>query len=104
MFILCLFATPPIKSFSAFAGIKPCIRCRSNKQGAYHCRLRRKHKDPDWDGGNSTTKLGVYMKIYRLQEAIPIATAVETGSQTSKNDKRPTAIATAVAATQSSEK
>jgi len=93
------------KSFSAFAGIKPCIRCRNNKQGAYHCRLRRKHKDPDWDGGNSTTKLGVYMKIYRLQEAIPVATAVETNLHAAdKNGDRPTTIARAVAATQSSEK
>jgi len=41
------------KAFAAHAGIKPCNRCKSNKQGAYHCRLRRRHKDLDHDGGNS---------------------------------------------------
>ena len=38
-------------------GLKPCPRCKSNKQGAYHCRLRRKHKEMDHDGGNSVAKL-----------------------------------------------
>jgi hypothetical protein len=41
------------KAFAAYGGIKPCVRCKSNKQGAYHCRLRRRHKDIDYDGGNS---------------------------------------------------
>lgn len=41
------------KSFAFYAGVKPCHRCKSNKQGAYHCRLRRKHKEMDHDGGNS---------------------------------------------------
>jgi hypothetical protein len=41
------------KAFAAHAGLKPCIRCKNNKQGAYHCRLRRKHKELDYDGSNS---------------------------------------------------
>lgn len=41
------------KAFAAHAGLRPCIRCKNNKQGAYHCRLRRKHKDIDYDGGSS---------------------------------------------------
>jgi hypothetical protein len=41
------------KAFAAHAGLKPCNRCKNNKQGAYHCRLRRKHKELDYDGGNS---------------------------------------------------
>jgi hypothetical protein len=43
------------KAFAAHAGVKPCPRCKNNKQGAYHCRLRRKHQEPDYDGvGDST--------------------------------------------------
>lgn len=45
------------KAFAAYAGIKPCERCKSNKQGSYHCRLRRKHQDMDFDGGSSFTGL-----------------------------------------------
>jgi hypothetical protein len=45
------------KAFATYAGLKPCRRCKSNKQGAYHCRLRRKHKDLDYDGGDSSTIL-----------------------------------------------
>lgn len=41
------------KAFASHAGIKPCNRCKNNKQGAYHCRLRRKHPELDYDGGNS---------------------------------------------------
>ena len=45
------------KTFASYAGVKPCSRCKNNKQGAYHCRLRRKHKDLDYDGGNSPSIL-----------------------------------------------
>lgn len=74
------------KAFAAHAGLRPCSRCKNNKQGvshghffrysheiisnsssftlycdmysqAYHCRLRRKHKDLDYDGGNSPAVL-----------------------------------------------
>jgi len=41
------------KTFASYAGIKPCNRCKNNKQGAYHCRLRRRHKEQDHDGGDS---------------------------------------------------
>ena len=41
------------KAFSLHAKCKPCARCKNNKQGAYHCRLKRKHKDKDHDGGSS---------------------------------------------------
>jgi hypothetical protein len=45
------------KTFASYAGVKPCSRCKNNKQGAYHCRLRRKHKELDYDGGNSPSVL-----------------------------------------------
>jgi hypothetical protein len=74
------------KAFASHAGLRPCSRCKNNKQGvrhgqffrysremisnswfvtlccdiyfqAYHCRLRRKHKDLDYDGGNSPAML-----------------------------------------------
>lgn len=45
------------KAFAQYAGIKPCERCKSNKQGSYHCRLRRKHQEVDFDGGSSFTVL-----------------------------------------------
>jgi len=45
------------KAFAAHAGVRPCSRCKNNKQGAYHCRLRRKHKDLDYDGGDSPSAL-----------------------------------------------
>ena len=45
------------KAFAAWGGMKPCDRCKNNKQGAYHCRLRRKHKELDHDGGNSPALL-----------------------------------------------
>jgi hypothetical protein len=41
------------KAFSNYSNCKPCARCKSNKQGAYHCRLKRKHDDLDHDGGSS---------------------------------------------------
>lgn len=45
------------KTFAAYSNLKPCTRCKNNKQGVYHCRLRRKHKDLDFDGTNSTAML-----------------------------------------------
>lgn len=41
------------KAFSNHAKCRPCARCKNNKQGAYHCRLKRKHTDRDHDGGSS---------------------------------------------------
>ena len=41
-----------------YGGFVPCHRCKSNKQGAYHCRVRRRHEDEDYDGGNSSAVLG----------------------------------------------
>jgi len=51
------------KAFAVHAGVKPCERCKNNKQGAYHCRLRRKHKEPDYDGSDSTAVLGPLFKV-----------------------------------------
>lgn len=48
------------RAFALYGGIKPCIRCKNNKQGSYHCRLRRKHKEADYDGGDSWIKLAPY--------------------------------------------
>jgi hypothetical protein len=52
------------KAFAAYAGVKPCERCKANKQGSYHCRLRRKHQEPDYDGGDSSAIL-----LRELEEA-----------------------------------
>jgi hypothetical protein len=51
------------KAFASYAGMRPCARCKSNKQGSYHCRLRRKHKDVDYDGGDSWSKLAPYFDM-----------------------------------------
>lgn len=51
------------KAFAAHAGLKPCSRCKNNKQGAYHCRLRRKHKELDHDGSNSPAELAPLLLI-----------------------------------------
>uniref|UniRef100_A0A7S4RP23 Uncharacterized protein n=1 Tax=Ditylum brightwellii TaxID=49249 RepID=A0A7S4RP23_9STRA len=50
------------KAFSMHGNMRPCNRCKSNKQGAYHCRLRRKHKDPDYDGGDSAGVLAPFFE------------------------------------------
>jgi hypothetical protein len=52
------------KAFAAYAGVKPCERCKANKQGSYHCRLRRKHQELDYDGGDSSAIL-----LRELEEA-----------------------------------
>ncbi|KAL3923386.1 MAG: hypothetical protein SGILL_001687 [Bacillariaceae sp.] len=41
------------RAFSNFSGLKPCAKCKGNKQGTYSCRFRRKHDAPDNDGGDS---------------------------------------------------
>lgn len=48
------------KAFFSHGGMKPCQRCKSNKQGAYHCRLRRRHKELDYDGGDSASFLAPF--------------------------------------------
>lgn len=45
------------RAFSAYGLVKPCLRCKNNKQGVYHCRVRRKHRDADFDGDNSVESL-----------------------------------------------
>ena len=71
------------KAFAVHAGLKPCNRCKNNKQGvsftsmssdliilvflttwqAYHCRLRRRHKELDYDGGDSPAVLAPLFKV-----------------------------------------
>jgi hypothetical protein len=51
------------KAFSNYANLRPCARCKSNKQGAYHCRLRRKHKNSDFDGGESSNILEPFFEM-----------------------------------------
>jgi hypothetical protein len=51
------------KAYSAYTGHKPCAKCKSNKQGAYHCRLRRKHKTLDYDGTDSA---GVIAPLFQV--------------------------------------
>jgi hypothetical protein len=41
------------KACSAYAGLKPCAKCKANKQGTHNCRLRRRHTALDYDGGDS---------------------------------------------------
>ena len=48
------------RAFSGYALVKPCLRCKNNKQGVYHCRVRRKHREADFDGGNSVESLTQY--------------------------------------------
>jgi hypothetical protein len=50
------------KAFAVHASVKPCQRCKNNKQGVYHCRLRRRHDDPDFDGGKSAALLANFFK------------------------------------------
>jgi hypothetical protein len=50
------------KAFAAHGGVRPCIKCKNNKQGAYHCRLRRKHDALDYDGGDSPSALAPLFK------------------------------------------
>jgi len=50
------------RAFSDYAGVKPCERCRKSKQGALMCRVRRRHKDEDYDGGNSAAELQQYLR------------------------------------------
>ena len=49
------------KAFSNYANLRPCARCKSNKQGAYHCRLRREHKYLDLVGGESAKHFGAVL-------------------------------------------
>lgn len=80
------------KAFATYSRLKPCERCKSNKQGVsvswrtgrldvtilcdlslsfcfshlfrnqtYHCRLRRRHQEADFDGGKSFEKLKPYL-------------------------------------------
>ena len=51
------------KAFSSHAGMKPCKQCRINKQGIYYCRLKRRHQDPDFDGGDSWKTLAPYFLL-----------------------------------------
>lgn len=51
------------KAFSMYAQIKPCARCKNNKQGVYHCRIRRRHKEADFDGGSSSSSLDPYSDV-----------------------------------------
>lgn len=51
------------KAFSMYTQIKPCARCKSNKQGVYHCRIRRRHKEEDFDGGSSFNTLDPYLEV-----------------------------------------
>jgi len=51
------------KAFAAYAGVKPCQRCKNNKQGAYHCRLRRRHLENDFDGGDSAKELRILFEL-----------------------------------------
>lgn len=45
------------RAFSMYTQVKPCSRCKSNKQGVYHCRIRRRHKEADFDGGATASVL-----------------------------------------------
>ncbi|CAB9521662.1 expressed unknown protein [Seminavis robusta] len=68
------------KAFAAHAGLKPCSRCKNNKQGAYHCRLRRKHKELDYDGGDSPAELSPLL-MYPLEELLLNPATLRYGSK-----------------------
>ena len=60
--------------FGVYTGIKPCDRCKNNKQGSYFCRLRRRHRDYDYDGGTSFDVLEELLN-QSLESLVPTAQA-----------------------------
>jgi len=58
------------KAFSNHAKCRPCSRCKNNKQGAYHCRLKRRHTETDYDGGNSASTLAPFFDM-TLTDLVP---------------------------------
>jgi len=59
------------KAFSNHARCRPCARCKNNKQGAYHCRLKRKHTEADYDDGSSAEILSPFFAM-PLKELVPL--------------------------------
>merc|ERR1739845_49281 len=58
------------RAFCTYGGIRPCLRCNHNNQGPFYCRIQRKHKYLDYDGGNSSSILSPFFYM-SLQELIP---------------------------------
>mmetsp|Transcript_49285 Transcript_49285/g.96409 ORF Transcript_49285/g.96409 Transcript_49285/m.96409 type:complete len:711 (+) Transcript_49285:103-2235(+) len=52
------------KAFGAYSGVKPCTRCKSNKQGAFYCRFKRCHRENDYDGGDSIAILDNFKETF----------------------------------------
>ena len=73
------------RAFSNYARVKPCPRCRGNKQGAFHCRIRRKHKDGDFDGGDSSSELQPFFTA--PMESLVCKYTGGAGTSTSAEDK-----------------
>lgn len=69
------------KAFALHAGLKPCERCKNNKQGAYHCRLRRKHKELDHDGSDSPGVLAPLFKVPMEDLVIRVIKQKPSGSE-----------------------
>ena len=55
-----------IRAFALYCDVKPCKKCKGNKQGSFHCRMRRKHDAVDYDGGDSYRVLEEVKMKYNL--------------------------------------
>ena len=51
------------KAFRSYAKVKPCEKCKLANMDAYHCRLRRRHDEPDYDGGDG---FAVWAPLFKL--------------------------------------
>lgn len=58
------------RAFCTYGNIRPCLRCNYNKRGAFYCRLQRKHRHLDYDGGDSASVLSPFFHM-TLEELIP---------------------------------
>ena len=77
------------KAFRLYAKVKTCEKCKLSNMDAYHCRLRRRHNEPDYDGEDS---FAVWAPLFKLpMEALvvrgpdkikPASTLVEGGKPT----------------------
>merc|ERR1712238_98823 len=73
------------RAFSNHGNLRPCARCKNNKQGAYHCRLRRKHVDLDYDGGGDSAAILVPFFDASIEELT--AVMVEKGGKLVNGDR-----------------
>jgi hypothetical protein len=75
------------KAFITFANIKQCEKCKNANMDAYFCRLRRRHKEPDHDGGEtfapwvSLFKVAMEELVVRAPEKTTSASGMSDGGK-----------------------